>query len=174
MKTDDFEEELVSDEEQSEELEETTTNRRRLSSALLLLLVIMILVFLALSFGKASNLNHEREALGLQAVKLLYDFGTVAQLDDQMSELKLITTTPIYNDLTIDNEERTLNTYLKFKNKSVTVNVIKSTSAYVLYSLKTEELSEDRVFMFLFETNKVGKISWVREMEVIDFLENAN
>ena len=113
-------------------------------------------------------------ALGEEAVKLLYDFGTVEQLDYQMNDLKKITTDAVFNQLTIDNEERTLNTYLKFKNKAVTVKVVKSTSDYVLYRLETENISEDRLFAFFFDVDDSGKISYVREVEAIDFVDTID
>lgn len=111
----------------------------------------------------------DSKTLGEQAVMLLYDFGTAEQLNKQMTELKAITTDDVFNQLSIDNSGRTLNTYLKFKNKPVTVNIIKSTSTYVLYSLETESISPERLFLFLFSV-RGEKIDEVREMEGIDFV----
>lgn len=111
---------------------------------------------------------------GVKAVELMYDFKTAYELNDQMSELKKITTTDIYRELTIDNADRTLNTYLKFKNKPVEVEIIKSTDNYVLYRLNTEVITTNRKFMFVFDTDWLGRINYVREMEVIDFYPNLD
>ena len=89
-----------------------------------------------------------------------------------MQALKEITTDAVFNQLTIDNEERTLNTYLKFKNKPVTVEVEEITNDYVLYRLKTEEISADRLFCFYYSVNKDGKLDKVREVEAIDFVSS--
>ena len=126
-------------------------------------------------YARVQSVAEDRvAALGEEAVKLLYDFGTVEQLDYQMNDLKKITTGAVFNQLTIDNEERTLNTYLKFKNKAVTVKVVKSTSDYVLYRLETENISEDRLFAFFFDVDDSGKISYVREVEAIDFVDTID
>lgn len=126
-------------------------------------------------YARVESVAEDRvAALGEEAVKLLYDFGTVEQLDYQMNDLKKITTDAVFNQLTIDNEERTLNTYLKFKNKAVTVKVVKSTSDYVLYRLETENISEDRLFAFFFDVDDSGKISYVREVEAIDFVDTID
>lgn len=111
---------------------------------------------------------------GVKAVELMYDFKTAYDLNDQMTELKKITTTDIYRELTIDNADRTLNTYLKFKNKPVEVEIIKSTDNYVLYRLNTEVITTNRKFMFVFDTDWLGRINYVREMEVIDFYPNLD
>lgn len=139
--------------------------------------VSIVLVFFAATvvsavayFNYRTSIYRNAAHIGEQAVKLLYDYGTIEQLDYQMVGLKEITTEPVFNQLTIDNEARTLNTYLKFKKNAVTVNVFKSTESYIMYSLVTKEISPDRKFIFMFELNENGKISWVREVEAIDFV----
>lgn len=129
-------------------------------------------VFFTLLVYRDKILNKTVSDIGVQAVNCLYDFGTVEQLDFQMQGLKEITTDAVFNQLTIDNEERTLNTYLKFKNKPVTVEIVDATNDYVLYRLKTEEISIDRLFCFYFRVNKAGKIDTVREVEAIDFINS--
>lgn len=111
---------------------------------------------------------------GVKVVKLMYDFETAYELNDQMVDLKKLTTKDVYNSLTIDNADRTLNTYLKFKNKPVEVEIIKSTNSYVLYRLNTEVITTNRKFMFVFDTDWLGRINYVREMEVIDFYPNLD
>ena len=140
----------------------------------------LILFYVGLMFGaffffftyRDVVINRNVQEIGKQAVMCLYDFATVEQLDYQMQALKEITTDAVFNQLTIDNEERTLNTYLKFKNKPVTVEVEEITNDYVLYRLKTEEISADRLFCFYYSVNKDGKIDKVREVEAIDFVSS--
>lgn len=120
--------------------------------------------------GLAAVTSGESKSLGVKAVMLMYNFDTIEQLSEQMAELREITTPEIYEELTIDNEDRTLNTYLKFRGNPVTVSIIKATGDYVMYSLTSESIGTDRIFMFLYETDN-QKINYVREVECIDFVE---
>lgn len=121
---------------------------------------------------KLSTISDAKSALGEKAVHCLYSFGTLEQLDSQMSVLKSITTEDVFNQLTIDNEERALSTYLKFKGCAVSANIVKSTSSYVMYTLNSAYVSPDRHFIFMFDVDNAGRISFVREVESIDFIEN--
>lgn len=120
--------------------------------------------------GLAAVTSGKSKSLGVKAVMLMYNFDTIEQLSEQMAELREITTPEIYEELTIDNEDRTLNTYLKFRGNPVTVSIIKATGDYVMYSLTSESIGTDRIFMFLYETDN-QKINYVREVECIDFVE---
>ena len=118
------------------------------------------------------NLNHIYETkrqLGENAILAMYDYNNVEQLDAQMTVLRAMTTEEVFNQLSIDNKVRTLRVYYKFKQDSVHVNIIKSTDSYVLYSLINENIDEDRIFIFMFDTCN-GKISYAREEECIDFV----
>ena len=137
----------------------------------LLNVLVSVAVFAFLFHFREQVLERDAAEIGECAVKLLYDFGSPEQLDYQMYDLQQLTTDAVFRQLTIDNEERTLNTYLKFKSEPVTVHVIKSTSTYVLYSLETENVDSSRIFLFLFSVGANGKIEYVREVEGIDFLD---
>lgn len=128
--------------------------------------IILTVSFVIVSFQKESK----QVELGLRAVKYMYNFQTLAELDDNMDLLKGITTDEVYSQLTVDNTDRALNVYLKFKNKPVLVIPEEATSKYVIYKLQTESLSSDRKFAFFFEVDN-GKISKVRESEIIDFVD---
>lgn len=143
-----------------------------------MVLVLAVVASIVVPISIYARIQHVAQQhvaeLGERAVKLMYDFGTVEQLDYQMSDLKAITTDAVFNQLTIDNEERTLNTYLKFKNKAVTVEIVQSTHDYVMYHLITPNISAERLFVFFFDVDDSGKISYVREVEAIDFVDTAN
>lgn len=132
--------------------------------------VVLSIICAILYYWQRTEVYKNAAKIGEQAVLLMYDYGTVEQLDYQMMSLKEITTEAVFNQLTIDNEERTLNTYLKFKQDAVSVNVIKSTNTYVLYSLNTPNIASSRRFIFMFELDQNGKVCWVREVEAIDFI----
>lgn len=112
----------------------------------------------------------EKDNIGELAVNYLYNFSTIAELDANMDKLKQITTEQVYAQLTVDNVDRALSTYLKFKNEPSYVKVSKATQNYVSYSLQTKNIASTRKFIFLYETNQKGKISSVREVEAIDFV----
>lgn len=116
-----------------------------------------------------ANMNKQKAQIGEQAVKLMYQFVDLQQLQLNMIDLKSITTEPVFNQLTIDNEDRTLYTYMKFKGITTSVNIKKATSTYIIYSIVNDNVDETRRFVFMFDCNRSGKISYVREAEIHDF-----
>lgn len=131
--------------------------------------LIFITVFIQRQYNK--TLENNKSALGEQLVKALYDYDSVYELDAQMTIVKSICSEAVYNDLTIDNEQRTLTTYLKFKQDPVHVIIHNSEYGYVLYSLQTDSVSEDRLFCLYYRIGAEGKIDWVKEVECIEFLD---
>lgn len=129
------------------------------------LLVIALAIILLAQFQKWNS-----SKVGVSAVNLLYKFHDYTELDSNMAELRKIVTSSVYDELTIDNEGRLLNTYLKFKGNACIPHVIASTSDYVLYILETQSIEETRLFLFIYSTNLFGKIDSVREVECIDFV----
>jgi hypothetical protein len=146
-------------------------NKMNRSFKLFFLMSIIGIVGL-LSFVVVNLTNTYKQAqVGLLAVKYLYHFSSLEELDANMDELKKISTPEVYRKLTIDNTDRSLNVYLKFKNKPVFVIPDKATDNYIIYRLQTENISNFRKFTFFYEVNKQGLISDVREAEIIDFAE---
>lgn len=135
--------------------------------------VIILFVFVissALCFKMHSAYLTDKK-IGMDVVNCIYNFYNLYELNANQSKLKSLVTDSVYTELTIDNEDRLLSTYLKFKGNTTSVNIIKATNTYVLYRLETASLSSDRVFIFMFECNGNGKISYVREAECLDFVE---
>ena len=160
----------------ADELKERKSDRRKhLAKGICLFLfkVAFIGVFtFSITMNYSNRLKEQyRTAIGETAVKYLYNFNSVEQLAANMPNLQDITTEEVYNQLTIDNEGRTLNTYLKFKNDACTVDVIKSTSSYVLYNILNDNIDQDRIFIFTYHVNDSGKIDYAREEECIDFVD---
>lgn len=130
--------------------------------------------FIVLSLSKLVTLNTQKKELGIQAVQKMYQFTDLQQLKLNMIDLKAITTEPVFNQLTVDNEDRALYTYLKFKGDVTNVNVIKATSSYVLYSIDNQNITDSRRFIFMFDCDSSGKISYAREAEIYDFVSYAD
>lgn len=133
--------------------------------------ILAVLMVAALVGRLLATHHYNKEEIGVNTVKLLYEFSSYEDLARHQVDLQECTTSEVYNQLTFDKEERTLFTYLKFKNKQTAVRVIKSTDDYVLYSLDNENIDASRKFIFLFEVDKQGKVCSVREEECIDFVD---
>lgn len=138
------------------------------SSKKLLYVILVAVIFLSFLLSRALYISYIR-SVGVKTVMTLYNFDTVTELNSNMDTLSNLCTSDVYNTLTIDNIERTLNTYLKFKQDAVKVEVLESNTNYVLYTLHTKSLSVGRKFMFVYTTDFFGKISKVSEYEVIPF-----
>lgn len=132
--------------------------------------IICSTILLIIGINSASIAKEEHESIGIELVKALYDFRDAYQLDSNMVTVKELTTEPVFNDLTIDNEQRTLTTYLKFNNKACTVNILDSSDTYVMYSLENENIDKDRIFIFFFRADNDGKVNWYKEVEGIEFV----
>lgn len=134
-------------------------------------LVVISVVTVVLIFKLYGN---SEEPLGKKAVGLLYSFETLEDLQENDSELQSTLSEEDYEKLTVTNSERALGTYLKFKKNPVAVEFIRSNESkdggYVLYTLKSDSLSEGRKFVFLYDLVE-GNVSNVREMECIDFIK---
>jgi hypothetical protein len=137
----------------------------------LVVVIVYTIVMLSLMMIQFQKVGRNTE-LGLTAVKYMYNFASLEELNDNMQKLKELTTSEVYERLTIDNTDRALNVYLKFKNKPVIVVPEEATDRYVIYKLKTENISDYRKFVFFFSVDDSGKISKVRESEVVDFVDD--
>lgn len=135
------------------------------------ILLLIVLIILSLFLYKVYDKNKVNESIMVaeEAVMCMYNFTDAYNLADNMVRLKELCEDNVYKQLTIDNKDRTLQTYLKFKGEPVSVNFINSTSSYIMYSLETKYISEDRKFVMFYEVYK-NKLSAVREMECVDFV----
>lgn len=132
--------------------------------------ITVVSLFTVIVLSKSLTLDKQKKELGISAVKYMYEFTELQQLQLNMVDLKSITTKPVFNQLTIDNEDRSLYTYVKFKGETTSVDVKKATSNYVIYSIVNDNVNSERRFIFMFDTDTSGKISWVREAELYDFV----
>ena len=161
-------------------------DKRKIFTAVKILSIIVTVVItfgayvLAIAFLQGKSLDSviadssagTKADLGVELVKAMYDFENPYELDKNMLVVQKLVTEDVFSDLTIDNEQRTLSTYFKFKDASVQVNVLKSTDSYVLYSLDSEAISADRKFILIFSVNEEGVINEVKEMECYEYLNS--
>lgn len=121
------------------------------------------------SLGISLDRKSGVEDIGLMAVKYLYNFQDAYELDSNMEPLQEITTPEVYDSLTIDKTDRVFNIYLKFKGNPVVPIIEDYSDKYVIYRLDTESIRSSRKFVFFYNVDDSGKISWVREGELVDF-----
>lgn len=133
--------------------------------------MLLILGFILLLYRKGPDdfIFEEKRQLGVELVNAMYSFESAYELDSNMSVVKELVTEPVFNDLSIDNEQRTLTTYFRFKGCSCKVNIINSTDCYVMYSLDSVVMEPERKFILMFRINEQGLIDWVKEAELIEF-----
>lgn len=139
---------------------------------ILITISITVIVILSIVVTKLYNNYKNLGNAGEKCVMYLYNFNDLSELQSNDAKLKDLCTDEVYKKLTATNVEKSLSSYLKFKGKSTEVVILDSVKSsnggYVVYSLKNENITQTRKFLFLYEISK-GKISKVREMEGIDF-----
>lgn len=112
----------------------------------------------------------EAKETGIKAVKLMYTFNTYEDVySKQMEELQKICNQDVYKELNVNNIDRALNSYLRFKGNPSEVNIKEATNSYVRYSLNTLSISEEREFILFYHVNVWGKIDKVSESEIEGF-----
>ena len=135
---------------------------------------IFAILFLLASFCITHGASKTKQDVARTVVGLLYDFGTDEQLEAQQLLLKRYLTEDVFNQLTVDNEERRLNTYLKFYGEASTVKFLKVTDDYIVYWIDSAAIDESRRFIFRYRLNSLGMICEVQEAEMINFIDYGN
>ena len=113
-------------------------------------LIVVVVVAVCFDFfyvSLHSNSKGVKEKVGKEVVKLLYDFASMEQLEGQQLQLKSKVTEDVFNQLTVDNDDR-----------------------YLVYRLDCVALESSRVFLFAYNVNSLGKIDRVYEAELIGFV----
>ena len=129
--------------------------------------LVAVLVFASTNNQKSSI---DSEEIGRRAVRLLYSFRSIQELDANVNELGKFCTPEVFMDLTIDNEERLLGTYLRFLNQPTDVVIEQATQNYVIYGLVNDYVDAEEMYVFFFHVDEHGVIDRVREAELNDFI----
>ena len=147
-------------------------NKKVLKGFLFGLSVSLVIILLGSFCIKREIFSNGR--VGVRAVKLLYQFKNINELEDNLKGLERMMTKKCYYDTTVLNSSKSLNTYLKFKKQKTTVNILEQRPGFILYSLDNPNLTGTRLFIFSYDVNYLGKINKVREFEAIDFYGTYN
>lgn len=130
-------------------------------------LLIIWLLLGSLSVGCRNTADSD---IGRQAVELMYTFDDLSELALNQKKLKRLMAEEVYNELTIDKEGRQLFSYLKFQGAPCKVQILSSTDDHVIFRLQNANVDDGRLFIFFYKVSS-GKISYVREVECIDFVD---
>lgn len=124
-------------------------SRGRLTKfSIVIAIIIIVMVSMVSCFAITLNIKRieaKRTQTAIEVVQDLYQFSKVEDLDKNMLKIRNLTTQ--------------------------SVNVVKATSSYILYTLTNKNIDKDRVFIFMYDCNSKGKLSNVRESECLDFLK---
>lgn len=132
--------------------------------------VLVISVSCSLFFGFKYLKEKDGMRTAEQAVMLMYNFESFTELyDKQMAELKEIVTEDVYNNITVENIDRALTTYLKFRQNPAKVTILEKTEDHIIYTITSDSLTTGRKFVMYYDTNIFGKINKMEEAELRDF-----
>ena len=102
---------------------------------------------------------------GEKAVKLLYEFNNVKDLEENLVGLRSMMTERCYYKTTVLNSSKSLNTYLKLKQQRTVVNILEKKPGFILYSLDNPNLSDNRLFIFSYEYLAEGT-RWCKHLNI--------
>ena len=133
--------------------------------------IVISLIIILILVGGGIYLYNRQKNVGVEAVMDMYNYDSIPQLATQQEHFKKITTEQVYNFNTVENASTALQTYLKFKQKPVKVNIINHGKGWVIYSLVTPYIAPSRHFVLLYKTDLLGRINYMRQEEAQDFFD---
>lgn len=126
--------------------------------------ISVLIIILSFSYIKMGESNVEN------LLKAMYNFRDQSEIlpdADDPSEIADYVTEEVYNQL-IEPEE-TLRRYTKTTGSSCRILIEDITPNYVTFTLDCESITSTRKFMVIYKVNWTGKISYIRECEIVDF-----
>lgn len=111
--------------------------------------------------------------IGEQVLYALYDYEDLIDFAENIEELETLTTTEVFNRMTMNNADRILMVYLKFMGNPSMVNIVESGEGYIIYSLVSESIEPERLFLFTYGVNPEGLVDRINEAELTTFVTNA-
>ena len=139
---------------------------------ILLPLIIVVSISCAIC---AITIVHKKQSThnAIKAVNCLYSFDNYEEIyNDNMTELALLVSDNVLKDLNYKDLNRALTAYLKFRGNPSKVIVLDATDSHIIYKIDCDSITPDRIFMFSYETNILGKITSVKEYELHAFYKS--
>ena len=142
-------------------------------------IITTTLLLVTIPFSCISLFNYFHKIDGMrtaeEAVMLMYNFESFTTLyQEQMDRLQKIVTPEIYNEITVENMDRALTTYLKFKQNPSKVTILEKEENYIIYTIESDSLTSGRKFVMYYDTNLFGKINEMKEAELRDFYNTTS
>lgn len=128
--------------------------------------VIMILVICFLFYR--NTILKSTEKLGIQTLRALYEFNSLDEFEENMRKFEDYVSEDVFQQMTIDNSDRVLGVYLKLKGNSCAVDIVDSTSDYIVYHLISDSIEKERLFLFCYKVSN-KKIIDIKEAELFLF-----
>lgn len=105
---------------------------------------------------------------GVSVVRNLYTYKDELQCAQQDGFLQQICSEDVYAQLTLK-KNGTLHTFVRAAREPTTVDIIKSTDDYVIYSLNADQIDDDCRYVLFFEVEN-NQVVEARECELYDFI----
>ncbi len=128
--------------------------------------VIMTLVICFLFYR--NTILKSNEKLGIQALRALYEFNSLDEFEENMRKFEDYVSEDVFQQMTIDNSDRVLGVYLKLRGNSCAVDIVDSTSDYIVYHLISDSIEKERLFLFCYKVSN-KKIIDIKEAELFLF-----
>ena len=138
---------------------------RRVDTMIFATSCVLVILLVILGF-QVKTLKQYRDP-GVRCVKLMYEFKTPYELQQNQVELSRYLTNAEYKRLNIDNELRVVNTYYKFQYSASKVQIVESGDGYVLYHIINDNVDPNDFWVFLYEQNENGKLTNIREYRLL-------
>lgn len=100
----------------------------------------------------------------------LYTMSNGVDRIESINKVRKLCTNSVSNKLIEDYDDKLLYKYIEQQGAAATVRIQYATDSYVIYSIVSDCINEDRKFIFIYDTNKSGKICAVEEAELDDFV----
>ena len=123
--------------------------------------VIMILVICFLFYR--NTILKSNEKLGIQTLRALYEFNSLDEFEENMRKFEDYVSEDVFQQMTIDNSDRVLGVYLKLKGNSCAVDIVDSTSDYIVYHLISDSIEKERLFLFCYKVSNKKIIDIIKQ-----------
>lgn len=138
-----------------------TMRTYKLLSALAIAVMLNALLLVgSLTLGSSDTLD-----VGVYTVKLMYDFETPRELVQNQALLQEVLCSEEFERLQLDEPNRTVNAYYKFKYSKSQVIVEDSSPGFVLYRLLNDNIDYNTLWVFRYSVNSDGKLCDISEYQ---------
>ena len=138
-----------------------TQKRFRSLAVLAIIVLVNVLILLGIyTFGRNDKLD-----IGVYTVRLMYEFDSPKEMVMNQSLLQDVLHPDEFERLKLDEPNRAVNAYYKFKFSSSHVVVEDSQDGFVLYRLVNDSIAPNIRWVFMYSVDDNGKLYDIHEYE---------